>query len=64
MYNHAVRSMKPIATTEDIDNYIVIDDDIQTTIEEMKPLDILSPESAKAYMEAHEELKKIKEEDI
>lgn len=64
VYNHAVRSMKPIATTEDIDNYIAIDDDIQTTIEEMKPLDISSPESAKAYMEAHEELKKIKEEDI
>ena len=64
VYNQAVRSMKPVATTEDIDNYIVIDDDIETTIEEMKPLDILSPESAKAYMEAHEELKKIKEEDI
>lgn len=64
VYNQAVRSMKPVATTEDIDNYIAIDDDIQTTIEEMKPLDISSPESAKAYMEAHEELKKIKEEDI
>lgn len=41
-----------------------VDDDIQTTMEEMKPLNISTPESAKAYMETHEEFKKIKEEDI
>ena len=64
VYKYATRSMQPIATTEDEEEYIPIDDDIQTSIEEMKALDITTPESAKAYMETHEELKKIKEEDI
>ena len=40
------------------------DEVIETTLEDMKPLDIKSEEGAKAYIEAHEELLKIKEEDI
>ena len=65
VYKYATKSIQPIATIEDDeDEYIPIDDDIQTSIEEMKALDITTPESAKAYMETHDELKKIKEEDI